>query len=115
MPYDKDGIGYQKTDTSKEAKGFPDKRATIRNSALKTLRENPEGLTTEEVVYLMYGEIDLGEFMIKRSAVQPRLTELQNSGLIKDSGERRKSKNTGKNIIVWEPTEEDDHVYAITF
>ena len=76
MGYNEEGIGYQKTDTSKEA-------AQFNKEGKLTIREQVKTLSKDKV------------------SVQPRLTELKNDGYLQDSGDRRLGK-WGTNIIVWE-------------
>ena len=81
MGYNEEGIGYQKTDTSKEAAQFnKEGKLTIREQ-VKTLFAEGLKLTSEEVCHI--------------------LSELKNDGYLQDSGDRRLGK-WGTNIIVWE-------------
>tara|TARA_R110002020_G_C15805545_1_gene731592 strand:+ start:194 stop:499 length:306 start_codon:yes stop_codon:yes gene_type:complete len=92
MGYNEEGIGYQKTDTSKEAAQFnKEGKLTIRDQ-VKTLFKEGLKLTSEEVCHILSKD---------KVSVQPRLTELKNDGYLQDSGDRRLGK-WGTNIIVWE-------------
>ena len=91
MGYNEEGIGYQKTDTSKAASEFNKKGKLSIKEQVKNLFQDNVMLTTEEVSKaLSRPEV----------SVQPRLSELRNDNFIKDSGERRMGK-WGTNIIVW--------------
>lgn len=92
MPYNKDGIGYQKTDTSKSAanSNYPGK-LTAKDRVLQLLQKVPNELTTEEISDVL---------QIPYPTVQPRLSELQNENKVIDSGKRGKTK-WGKSCIRW--------------
>jgi hypothetical protein len=45
---------------------------------------------------------------ITYESVQPRTSELQNKGLIVDSGKRRSSRNPNRMAIVWVATQKSD-------
>ena len=93
MPYNKDGIGYQKTDNSKAAaySNYPGK-LTAKDRVLQLLQKVPNKLTTEEISDVL---------QIPYGTVQPRLSELQNENKVVDSGLRGKTK-WGKSCIRWE-------------
>lgn len=92
MAYTPAGIGHQKTDTSHFAAISMDQSApTIRAKALAWLREQMFGATTEEITAA------LG---ISYRAVQPRISELREKQLLKDSQERRPNKS-GRAAIIW--------------
>jgi len=88
----KTGIGYQKTDTSKKAaSNNTEAKLTIRDRVYQLLENSNTPLTTEEISWILkrpYG------------SVQPRLSELQNSGKVIDSGLRGKTQ-WGKSCIKW--------------
>tara|TARA_R110000787_G_scaffold17974_6_gene55535 strand:+ start:5250 stop:5549 length:300 start_codon:yes stop_codon:yes gene_type:complete len=92
MGYNKEGIGYQQTDTSRQGAEFNKQgKLSIRNQ-VKELFTNKVMLTVEEISKaLSKPEI----------SVQPRITELKNDGYLQDSGLRRMGK-WGTNIIVWQ-------------
>jgi len=85
--------GYQKTDTSKDAaKDIEKNKAqSLRNRVKELVIQFPKGLTNEEIAAFL--KEDLGN-------IRPRSTELQQQGILYDTGERRKNKNN-KNVIVW--------------
>lgn len=81
------------TDTSHAAfeSILPD-REYLHGKVLEALKDNPEGLTSEE----------LADFTgVSYASIQPRTSELRHDqGLIVDSGLRRRARS-GRNIIVW--------------
>tara|TARA_B000000609_G_C24171646_1_gene350789 strand:+ start:304 stop:624 length:321 start_codon:yes stop_codon:yes gene_type:complete len=86
------GIGYQKTDTSKRAaQSSPKHKLTIRDRVFELLQKAGVALTTEEIADFLN---------CPYASVQPRLSELQNSGKVIDSGYRGKTK-WGKSCIKW--------------
>ena len=91
MGYNEEGIGYQKTETSREAAEFNKTgKLTIRDE-VRNLFQHNNMLTVEDVSRLLNrAEI----------SVQPRISELKNEGFLKDSGARRQGK-WGTNITVW--------------
>lgn len=91
MAYTKQGIGYQKSDTSKAAANFNVKgKLTIRQQ-VKELFETNDLLTVEDVSRLLQRP---------EISVQPRVSELKNDGYLCDSGIRREGK-WGTQITVW--------------
>lgn len=94
MGYNKEGIGYQQTDTSRQGAEFnKEGKLTIRDK-VKELFVNTDKLkmTVEEVSKAMSSP---------EVSVQPRITELKNEGILQDSGFRRMGK-WGTERIVWE-------------
>lgn len=91
MGYNEEGIGYQKSDTSRDAAEFNKKgKLTIRDQ-VRELFERNNMLTVEDISRLLNrAEI----------SVQPRVSELKNEGFLTDSGIRRQGK-WGTNITVW--------------
>lgn len=85
--------GYQKTDTSKQAADQIEKSSakTLRNQVEKLLREQPNGLSTEQIAQQLNREY---------VSVQPRTSELRNTGIIFDSGSRILNR-FNKKVIVW--------------
>jgi predicted ArsR family transcriptional regulator len=94
MPYDKYGIGYQKQDTSRDARPEAGRAGSVRRRVYDLLVGCKRPLAPDQVARLL----DL-----PRVTVQPRLTELKNSGLIEDSGERGLT-DYGKKCILWKVT-----------
>jgi len=93
MPYTNQGVGYQSTDTSKNAAvDLSPKASTIRDFVIKYLKRVNCPATSEEIA------AGIG---LDYVSVQPRLSELQASGHVRDSGQRKKSRYN-KNIIAWE-------------
>jgi len=91
MGYTEEGIGYQKTDTSKKAADFnKDGKLTLKEQ-VKFLFAKNVCLTAEDVSNAL-SKPDI--------SIKPRLSELRNDGFLTDSGMRRKGK-WGTNIIVW--------------
>ena len=92
MGYNSDGIGYQNSKTSKASANKKRKwKITIRQQVLDLFKHH-EFLTTEEAArYCDRAEI----------SVQPRISELKNLGLVRDSGLTKKGK-WGLQITMWE-------------
>jgi len=86
--------GYQKTDTSKEAADQIEKTSakTLRHQVENLLKEHPNGLSTEQISQQLNREY---------VSVQPRTSELRNTGAIIDSGNRVLNKFR-KRVIVWQ-------------
>ena len=92
MGYNKEGIGYQQTDTSRQGAEFNKQgKLSIRNQ-VKELFTNKVMLTVEEISKAL-SKPEISD--------QPRITELKNDGYLQDSGLRRMGK-WGTNIIVWQ-------------
>ncbi len=92
MPYLETGVGYQSTDTSKEAANSNFKgKLTIRDRVYQLLEKTSVSLSTEDIAELLN---------VPYGSVQPRLSELQNEDKVVDSGERGKTK-WGKSCIKW--------------
>ena len=92
MPYLKNGVGYQNTDTSENAAKTVN-ALPIRNQILKLMRYLP---------YAKFSTTNIATILMKPyCSVQPRLSELRNNGDIVDSGLRAETKY-GKPEIVWE-------------
>ena len=92
MPYTQDGIGYQKTDTSRAAarSNYPGK-LTARDRVLQLLQKMPLSMSSHEIAE----GLNLPEV-----TVRPRLSELKNDNKIVDSGERGETP-WGKKCIKW--------------
>lgn len=93
MGYNRQGIGYQNRDTSFDAANANvEKKLTLREEVLDLLQKSSEPLSS-------YAIADkLNKPFI---SVQPRVTELANDLLIKDSGKRGKTEYN-KSCILWE-------------
>ena len=93
MGYNAQGIGYQNTDTSFEAaQNEIENKLTLRQQVLNLLLKSSAPLSS-------YAIADkLNKPFI---SVQPRVTELANGLLIRDSGKRGKTKYN-KSCILWE-------------
>lgn len=92
MPRTQSGTGFQATDTSyAAAKGVEPKVKTLRAQVLDYVRDQRQPVSTENVAD------GLGRAY---GSIQPRLSELRDSGLIMDSGERGLTK-WGKSCILW--------------
>ena len=91
--YTSDGIGFQKQDTSyKAATQNKNNKLTLRQEVLQYFKNNPTLCVSSETVALaLYKDA---------CQIQPRLTELANQGLIKDSGVRGQTKY-GRSCILW--------------
>lgn len=89
MPYMDNGVGYQKTDTSRDAAASVKPR-NLREAVLGILSAGNR-MTTEEIADALEKPY---------VSVQPRLSELRNDGKVIDTGARRLSK-WGKQAIVW--------------
>jgi len=93
MPYNRDGVGYQNVDTSKTAADQV-KAKPMREQVTQVLKDHwPYGMTAQEVAKAIGRDTFYG--------VQPRLSELKNEGIIRDSGDRAPLP-TGKLGIVWQ-------------
>lgn len=92
MSYTSEGIGYQKRGTSYAA-------AVSNKSAKLTLRDQVYNLLLDADRPLSADQVadQLGRSFI---SVRPRVTELSNAQLIRDSGERGKTQ-WGKSCILW--------------
>lgn len=90
MPYRDDGVGYQNTDTSRDAS--PDSAAIKGLQADVMVTLEVHGPQTADKLAAMIGEDTL--------SIRPRLTELKNMGLVVDTGLRRQS-DRGRQAIVW--------------
>jgi len=93
MGYTDQGIGYQKTDTSKAAAmSGAAQKLTLRDQVYNLLQSSSLPLSSEQIASTLrrpYGSI------------QPRISELRKAGKIDDSGSRGKSE-WGKSCILWE-------------
>lgn len=94
MGYTQDGIGFQKTDTSRAAADEIAPKATSIREQVFDLLKNSAPLSTEEIA---------DQLSRPYVSVQPRLSELQNVGKVVDSGERGITR-WGKSCILWEVT-----------
>lgn len=98
MPFTDEGVGYRRTDTSKgAAEGQKYRAPNLRWAVILVLQDQKRAMTTEEIAEALerpYG------------SVQPRLSELQEKGLVRDSGRRGLTK-WGKPCIKWILTEND--------
>lgn len=93
MGYTKEGVGYQGGDTSLQAaQSNVGKKLTLREQVKNVLCGTSKALSTEQIAEM------LGRPYV---SVQPRLSELANDGLIRDSGKRGKTQ-WGKQCILWE-------------
>jgi DNA-binding transcriptional ArsR family regulator len=93
MPYTPDAIGWQRTDTSlNAARAMRPRARTIRAEVLSLLAQVSMAMTSEEIARA------LGK---PYPSVQPRLAELRNMLMARDSG-TRKIGRYGKPIIAWE-------------
>lgn len=88
MPYRDDGVGYQNTDTSRDAAPPLVKGLQLDVLAMMDVR----GPQTADDLARLIGEDTL--------SIRPRLTELKNLGLVVDTGMRRQS-DRGRQAIVW--------------
>ena len=86
--------GYQKTDTSKQAAEDIEKSSakTLRQQVDNLLKLKPNGLSTEEISKQLNKEY---------VSIQPRTSELRNTGIIFDSGFRVLNRFK-KRVIVWQ-------------
>lgn len=92
MPYTDTGTGWQGTDTSRNAAlAIGPNSGTIAERVMRVMRRVNHPLTAEEISRAL--EIDYG-------SVQPRISELRNSGKIIDSGTRKLGRY-GKQIVAW--------------
>jgi len=92
MPYTQEGVGYQKTDTSRAAarSNYPGK-LSARDRVLQLLQKMPLSLTSHEIADVL---------QIPEVTVRPRLSELRNDDKIVDSGQRGETP-WGKKCIKW--------------
>jgi len=93
MPYTEGGTGYRETDTSAiAAQAVEPKAGTVRAQVLAQFHRNVFPMTADEIA---------GQLGIEFITVRPRVTELGNRGLLKDSGVRRIGR-FGRPQIAWE-------------
>ena len=91
MPYNQSKIGYQQNRSSKQAANFnKDGKLTIRHQVLELFKEHGE-LTNEQVSQLLNRP---------EISVQPRISELKNTGIIHDSRKKAMGK-WGTSITIW--------------
>ena len=93
MGYTSEGIGYQSTETSRQAINA-EHLLTVRARVLHFLRSVSRGnlsLTTEQISQALE---------IPYVSVQPRLSELKNDNLVKISEDRGQTKY-GKTCVKW--------------
>jgi predicted transcriptional regulator len=93
MGYTSEGIGYQSTETSRQAINEYN-LLTVREKVLLFLRSVSKGnlsLTTEQISEALE---------IPYVSVQPRLSELKNENLVKISEDRGQTKY-GKTCVKW--------------
>lgn len=92
MPYTDDGIGHSNNDTSLAAVN-PEAQLPMRERVFAALTAAwPRGMNASEVAKAVGRKHYYG--------IQPRLSELKNSGRVYDSGIRRPL-HTGRMGIVW--------------
>lgn len=86
--------GHRGVDTSVEAAtAIAPCLKGLQARALREIRASGRlGLTSQELA---------DHIGVDRTAIQPRTTELKLLGLIRDSGQRRPNRTSGKNAIVW--------------
>lgn len=93
MPFTPDAVGWQRTDTSRNAAHAIGGRAlNIQGEVLRALAQSATAMTSEEIAET------IGK---PYPSVQPRLAELRNKLMVTDSG-RRKIGRYGKPIIAWQ-------------
>ena len=91
MPYNNQGIGYQKNKQSLEAARYnATGKLTIREQ-VKIAFETFGDMTVEELCDVLQRD---------RVSVQPRITELKKQGVLEDSGATKMGKY-GTSITVW--------------
>lgn len=99
MPYThREKVGYQAVDTSLGAALDIAPKAPVLRAQILTLLRQHGGVWSSEDISARLG--------IDYCNVQPRISELRNSGLIEDSGIRHLSK-FNKPIIAWRITRKD--------
>jgi predicted HTH transcriptional regulator len=92
MAYDENGIGHAENESSEMAAKFNAGGKITLRAQVRHLFQEHRKLTVEQVSKLMNrAEI----------SVQPRVSELKNSGFIQDSGQTKMGK-WGTHITVWE-------------
>jgi transcription initiation factor IIE alpha subunit len=92
MPYNDEGVGWKRTDTSAQAaEEITPKAATVRVKVETALRDHADGLTGDELSE---------QLRIDKLTVRPRITELREAGRVVDTG-RRRMNHIGKRVIVW--------------
>lgn len=98
MPFTDEGVGYRRTDTSKDAAKAQGYRApNLRWAVILVLKQHARAMTTEEIAEVLEKPY---------CSVQPRLSELQEKGIVRDSGARGTSK-WNRPCIKWILTEND--------
>ena len=97
MPYNQNGTGYQQNESSKQAANFRQKgKLTIRSQVHDLFKEHSD-LTAEDVSKLLNKP---------EISVKPRVTELKNAGVIRNSGKKSMGK-WGTLITIWSYQGED--------
>jgi hypothetical protein len=97
MGYTQEGIGYQGTDTSKQAAlSNVDSKLSIRDQVHELLSSSKIPLSTEQIATRLNKPY---------VSVQPRLSELSNANMVKDSGHRGTTQ-WGKSCILWSVKED---------
>ena len=92
MPYNENGIGHAENKSSKMAAQFNASGKITLRAQVRNLFSQHKRLTVEQVSQLMNrAEI----------SVQPRVSELKNSGFLRDSGQTKMGK-WGTHITIWE-------------
>lgn len=93
MGYNTQGIGYQNRDTSFDAANDNvEKKLTLREEVLDLLQKSSIPLSADSIASTLNKPF---------VSVRPRVTELANDLLIKDSGKRGKTEYN-KSCILWE-------------
>ena len=97
MPYNENGIGHAENKSSKMAAQFNASGKITLRAQVRNLFSQHKRLTVEQVSQLMNrAEI----------SVQPRVSELKNSGFLRDSGQTKMGK-WGTHITIWEVCQDD--------
>ena len=93
MPYTPNRTGYRNTDTSAlAAVQVEPKTKIMRDAILAAMKRHGAPVGADELAEIMD---------VNTLAVRPRLTELRDKGLIRDTGPRGQT-NMGKSCILWE-------------
>jgi hypothetical protein len=85
-------VGWKQRDTAEAAaKSVSPKAPILRDQVVATLKKYGPHIADDIAILLRRDKL----------SIRPRCSELASSGIIRDSGQRRKN-TSGKNAVVWE-------------
>ncbi len=96
MPYTDTGIGYRHRDASREAAHKVEANApSLRGQVYRMFLRHGTPMSADDVARILRRHV---------LSIRPRVTELLNKGLLRDSGQRGRS-DLGKTQTLWEVAE----------